>query len=70
MVVPADMLEAMEQAAKAGVVRERGIELAARVIAGGAGHICQGVHVMAIGLEAEVPEILRMAHLSGNSPLN
>src|SRR6187551_3589548 len=32
VVVPADMLEAMEQAAKTGVVRVRGIELAARVI--------------------------------------
>ena len=31
---PQDMLEAMEQAAKAGVARERGIELAARVVAG------------------------------------
>jgi hypothetical protein len=28
------------------------------------------VHVMAIGLEAQVPEILRVAHLSGRSPLN
>ena len=33
VVVPHDMLEAMDEAAKAGVVRERGIELAARVIA-------------------------------------
>jgi methylenetetrahydrofolate reductase (NADPH) len=63
VVVPPDMLEAMEQAAKAGVVRERGIELAARVIQGVMSY-CQGVHVMAIGLEAEVPEILRKANLN------
>ena len=69
VVVPGDMLEAMEQAANAGVVRERGIELAARVIQEVRPH-CQGVHVMAIGLEAQVPEILRMAHLSGSSPPN
>ena len=66
VVVPADMLEAMDEAAKAGVVRERGIELAARVIQEIRPH-CQGVHVMAIGLEAQVPEILRMANVSGGS---
>ena len=48
----------MEQAAKDGRARERGIELAARVIREMQG-IAQGVHVMAIGGEAEVPEILR-----------
>jgi 5,10-methylenetetrahydrofolate reductase len=60
VVVPPDMLQAMEQAASAGVARERGIELAARVV-GEMKDICQGVHVMAIGLEALVPEILRSA---------
>jgi methylenetetrahydrofolate reductase (NADPH) len=60
VVVPPDMLEAMEQAAKAGSTREKGIELAARVVREMRG-ICQGVHVMAIGWEAEVPEILRVA---------
>jgi methylenetetrahydrofolate reductase (NADPH) len=58
VVVPTDMLEAMEQAAKDGQTRERGIELSARVIAE-LKPICQGVHVMAIGWEAEVPQILR-----------
>ena len=58
--------EAMEQAANAGVVRERGIELAARVIQEVRPH-CQGVHVMAIGLEAQVPEILHMAEVTGAS---
>lgn len=66
VVVPDDLLEAMEQAAKAGVARERGLALAAQVIQEIKPH-CQGVHVMAIGLEAEVPEILRMANLGGDS---
>jgi methylenetetrahydrofolate reductase (NADPH) len=64
VVVPADMLQAMEQAAKQGVERQRGIELAARAIQEVQPY-CQGVHVMAIGLEAEVPEILRVANVSG-----
>jgi methylenetetrahydrofolate reductase (NADPH) len=50
----------MDQAAKIGSTREKGIELAARVVREMRG-ICQGVHVMAIGWEAEVPEILRVA---------
>jgi 5,10-methylenetetrahydrofolate reductase len=52
----------MEEAARAGVVRERGLELASRVIQEVRPY-CQGIHVMAIGLEAEVPEILRAAGL-------
>ena len=56
--VPADMLDAMEQAAKEGRTRERGIELAARVVRE-MKTVCHGVHIMAIGWEAEVPEILR-----------
>lgn len=60
VVVPADMIDAMEQAAKDGAARERGIELAARVIRDMRG-LCQGVHIMAIGWEAEVAEILKSA---------
>ena len=60
VVVPNDMLEAMDEAAKAGKTRERGIELAARVVRE-MRDICQGVHIMAIGGEAEVPEILRQS---------
>jgi methylenetetrahydrofolate reductase (NADPH) len=60
IVVPPDMLETMEEAAKAGQVRERGIELAARLVAE-MKDICQGVHIMAIGWESAVPEILRAA---------
>lgn len=60
VIVPPDMLEAMEEAAKTGRARERGMELAARVIGEMKG-VCQGVHFMAIGWEAEVPEILAAA---------
>jgi 5,10-methylenetetrahydrofolate reductase len=60
VVVPPDMLEAMENAAKAGYPREKGIELSARVVREMHG-LCQGVHIMAIGWEAEVAEILRAA---------
>ncbi|HEV7609960.1 MAG TPA: methylenetetrahydrofolate reductase [Steroidobacteraceae bacterium] len=60
IVVPPDMLQLMDEAAKAGQVSERGIELAARVISE-MKSICQGVHVMAIGWESAVPEILRTA---------
>ena len=60
VVVPSDMLEAMEQAAREGRTRERGIELAAMVVREMKA-ICQGVHIMAIGGEAEVPEILRQS---------
>jgi methylenetetrahydrofolate reductase (NADPH) len=60
VVVPPDMIESMEQAAKDGAAREKGIELAARVIREMRG-LCQGVHVMAIGWEAEVAEILKAA---------
>jgi methylenetetrahydrofolate reductase (NADPH) len=58
--VPDDMIAAMEKAATAGLARERGVELAAREVREMQG-ICQGVHIMAIGWEAGVPEILRAA---------
>jgi 5,10-methylenetetrahydrofolate reductase len=62
--VPQDMIDAMEEAARAGVARERGVELAASVVREMQG-VCQGVHIMAIGWEAGVPEILRSAGLRG-----
>jgi 5,10-methylenetetrahydrofolate reductase len=58
--VPQDMLDSMDAAARAGTTRETGIAIAARVIAEVRG-LCQGVHVMAIGWEAAVPEILGAA---------
>jgi len=60
VLVPPDMLEAMDLAAKLGAARDKGVELAARVIRDLRG-VCQGVHVMAIGWEAEVADILRTA---------
>jgi 5,10-methylenetetrahydrofolate reductase len=62
--VPADMLAAMDAAARDGMARERGIELAARVVRE-MRDVCQGVHIMAIGWEAEVPGILSMAGVKG-----
>src|SRR4051812_19338645 len=64
VVVPSDILESMQQAAQEGRARERGIELAARVVRELKG-LAQGVHIMAIGGEAEVPEILRQAAVRG-----
>ena len=58
VVVPADMMAAMDQAARDGSTRERSIELAAGVIRELRG-LVQGAHIMAIGGEAEVSEILR-----------
>jgi methylenetetrahydrofolate reductase (NADPH) len=60
VIVPPDMLGAMEDAAREGKTRERGVELAARVVREMKG-ICQGVHIMAIGWEAEVSAILAAA---------
>ena len=62
VVVPPDMLEAMDQAGRNGTARETGIELAARVVNEMRG-LCQGVHIMAIGWEAEVAQILSKAGL-------
>ncbi len=62
VVVPPDMIAAMDAAAASGTTRERGIDIAASVIREMRG-LCEGVHIMAIGLEAEVPEILKAAGL-------
>jgi methylenetetrahydrofolate reductase (NADPH) len=60
VVVPPDMIGAMDLAAKEGRTRECSIELAAGLIRQLRG-VVQGAHIMAIGGEAEVPEILRRA---------
>ena len=60
VVVPADIIDAMDEAAKAGVTREVGLALTAQVVRE-MKDICQGVHLMAIGWEAEVPHILKAA---------
>jgi methylenetetrahydrofolate reductase (NADPH) len=64
--VPTDMLEAMDEAAKAGIARERGLELTARIVQE-LKDISQGVHIMAIGWEAEVSEILMAAGIGGRN---
>jgi 5,10-methylenetetrahydrofolate reductase len=60
VVVPDDMLEAMQQAAKQGRAGARGIELAPGVVRESLGG-CQGGPKIACGGEAEVPEILRQS---------
>lgn len=60
VVVPPDMVAAMQSAGAAGRAVEEGVALAGKIIAS-VKDFCQGVHVMAIGLEAEVPAILRAA---------
>lgn len=60
VVVPPDMVAAMQSAGAAGRAVEEGVALAAKVI-GGLKDTCQGVHLMAIGLEAEIPAILAAA---------
>lgn len=63
--VPEPLIEEMKSAQKGEVVK-KGIEIAARMI-----HnikeqkICDGVHIMAIGREEVVPEILQQAGLNG-----
>ena len=61
--VPDGLIEELEGAPKGGAKR-KGIEIAARMI----GRIreeklCHGVHIMAIGMEETVPEILKMSGL-------
>lgn len=58
--VPDDMiaeLAADKERAKAGIT---GVEIAARVIKACRPY-CQGVHIMALGWEAKVPELLKLA---------
>ncbi len=60
--IPDDMiaeLAADKEKAKAGIT---GVEIAARLIRACRPY-CQGVHIMALGWEAKVPEILKLAGL-------
>jgi methylenetetrahydrofolate reductase (NADPH) len=58
--VPEDMISSM---AKAEDKTATGLEIAARLITD-VRDLCQGVHIMAIGWEKKVPEILRLANLA------
>ena len=58
--VPDDMIEALaadKERAKAGIT---GVEIAAKIIKECRPY-CQGLHIMALGWEAKVPELLKLA---------
>jgi methylenetetrahydrofolate reductase (NADPH) len=62
--VPSAVLEELERAGPDGEAA-KGIDIAARTIRR-LRNICRGVHVMAIGWEQRIPEILRTAVVSAN----
>jgi methylenetetrahydrofolate reductase (NADPH) len=62
--VPAAILEELERAGPAGEAA-KGVEIAARTIRQ-LRNICNGVHVMAIGWEDRIPEILGAAGVSAS----
>lgn len=58
--IPEDMineLKADKEKTKAGIT---GVEIAARIIRECKPY-CQGVHIMALGWESKVPEVLKLA---------
>ena len=55
-----DELKADKEKAKAGIT---GVEIAARIIKT-CREYCQGVHIMALGWESKVPDLLRLAELA------
>ena len=60
--VPQDMIEELKadkERAKAGIT---GIEITARIIKA-CREYCQGVHIMALGWESKVPDLLKAAGL-------
>ena len=60
--IPDDMIEELaadKERAKAGIT---GVEIAARIIKARKPY-CQGVHIMALGWEAKVPDLLKQAEL-------
>ena len=63
--VPPAILEAMERAGPEGEAA-MGIEIAARTIRK-LRNVCQGVHVMAIGWERQIPEILQAAGIAAGA---
>jgi methylenetetrahydrofolate reductase (NADPH) len=62
--VPSALLEELERAGPEGEAA-KGIDIAARTIRR-LRNICRGVHVMAIGWERRIPEILRTAGVSAH----
>jgi methylenetetrahydrofolate reductase (NADPH) len=61
--VPQPLIEEMEQAGPDGEA-EKGVEIAARIVRE-IRKLCAGVHIMAIGWEAKIPEILSASGLRG-----
>ena len=60
--VPDEMINALaadKERAKAGIT---GVEIAAKIIKECKPY-CQGVHIMALGWEAKVPELLKLAEI-------
>ena len=63
--VPQEMIDALaadKERAKAGIT---GVEIAAKIIRECRPY-CQGVHIMALGWEAKVPELLKLAGVEKN----
>jgi len=58
--VPDEMVREFEESSDR---RETSVEIAARVIKG-IHQMCQGVHIMAIGWEAQIPQVLEQAELT------
>ena len=61
--VPSDIIEELasdKERAKAGIA---GVEIAARIIKECKDY-CQGVHIMALGWESKVPDVLKLSGLS------
>ena len=66
--VPKNLIDELASAPKGGAL-SKGIEIAGRMIAEiKRNSICDGVHIMAIGKEEVVPDILAAAGLSPGSP--
>ena len=66
--VPAPLVEEMKSAPKGGAL-QKGVEIAGRMIRTiKENEICDGVHIMAIGKEEVVPDILEAAGLNGAGP--
>ena len=64
--VPQELIDEMAGAGK-GKALEKGIEIAGRMIKQlKQENICDGVHIMAIGKEAVIPDILSAAGLNGS----
>ncbi len=61
--VPPVFIEALEKAGSREKEREVGLDIAVRILQG-VRHLCNGVHVMAIGAEEDIPIILERAGLT------